>query len=332
MISFVIPVKNDAAHLQRCLRSMARNEGAAEAVEIIVVDNGSTDESVAVARAAGAKVVVLAEGRVARLRNEGASMARGDLLAFVDADHEIGAGWVAAALDDMRSPDVGATGALYITPTDTTWAQRMYGALRGRTVGRSDARWLGSGNLVVRRVAFEALDGFDKTLESCEDVDFCERLRAAGWRLIADERLVSVHHGDPATLRKLFRAERWRGRDNLAVTFRHGLTLRDVPSVLSPILIVICTVISVAAAFAIPFAGSFAVVALTATLGAIAGLCVLRGLRVAGSARARTVATVAQALAVGATYELARAAAIVSRASHHRDQAAYPHAARAPMR
>ena len=83
-----------------------------------------------------------------------------------------------------------------------------------------------SGNLAVKRTAFQAIGGFDAALEACEDVDFCQRLRRAGWRLVGDERLESVHLGDPPTLAALFRAERWRGRDNLRVSLRGPLDAR----------------------------------------------------------------------------------------------------------
>src|SRR5262245_48214274 len=180
-VTFIIPVKNDAQRLQRCLASLAANPGVWP--EVIVVDNGSTDESAAVARAAGARVLSVPYKRVGQLRNDAAAIARGALLAFVDADHELTTTWIAAALDVMKPVDVGAAGALYVAPDGGTWVQGTYGALRGRTVGHADVRWLGSGNLIVRREAFEAIGGFDETLESCEDVDFCQRLRNAGWRL-----------------------------------------------------------------------------------------------------------------------------------------------------
>jgi GT2 family glycosyltransferase len=331
MVSFIIPVKNDAGRLRRCLASVAASRRGADA-EVIVVDNGSTDDSAAVARASGAAVRVVPAGRVSRLRNEGASTARGDLLAFVDADHELGSDWLAAALDAMAPAEVGAAGALYVAPPDGTWVQRTYGWLRGRTVGRAPVRWLGSGNVIVRRAAFAALGGFDETLESCEDVDFCERLRGAGWRLVADERLLSIHHGDPATLATLFRAERWRGRDNLRITLRHGMTARDLPSVLTPVIIAAGALLMVVAAVLLPFVGPPATWVLLGSGAAIAALCLLRGLRIAASAPERTVGALLQALAVGATYELARAAAVVGRAGHHRERSAFPQAARSPIR
>src|SRR5205823_2418050 len=126
-------------------------------------------------------------------------------------------------------------GALCLAPPTGTWVQRTYGALRGRTKGRADVLWLGSGNMAIRRDVFEQLGGFDAALETCEDVDLCQRARDAGWRVVADERLENVHLGDPSTLSKLFMSERWRGGDNLRVSFRSSLTIRSMPSIIVPI-------------------------------------------------------------------------------------------------
>jgi hypothetical protein len=320
MVSFIVPVKNDAQRLQRCLASVAANPGAQR--EVIVVDNGSTDESPVVAVAAGARVLSIPYKRVAELRNEGARIARGHFLAFVDADHELARSWLAAATDAMRPPEVGAAGALCVAPEDGTWVQRTYGALRGRTVGREDARWLGSGNLIVRRAAFEAIGGFDETLESCEDVDFCQRLRDAGWHLVADERLVSIHHGDPGTLGALFRAERWRGRDNLRVTLRTRITLRDLPSIVSPVVVACAVALLLASVAAVPFtAGRSLAIAITAAI--VFGVIALaRTLRIASGGDGWGIGAMARAFAVGTTYELARASAILTRAAHHRGASA----------
>jgi GT2 family glycosyltransferase len=317
MVTFIVPVKNDARRLARCLASIAANAGADR--ETIVVDNGSTDDSPAVARAAGARVLVVADRRVSGLRNEAAAAAQGELLAFVDADHELASSWLTAAVDAMQPAEVGAAGALYLAPADGTWVQQTYGALRGRTAGRSDTRWLGSGNLIVRRAAFQTLGGFDETLESCEDVDFCQRLRDAGWRLVADERLISIHHGDPSTLGRLFRAERWRGRDNLRVTFRTRVTPRDLPSIVSPILVALAVPAMLAGILAAPLTGGRSLTLAAASALLVALLVTMRALRIAQGGTSRSPGALARSLAVAATYELARASAIVTRAGHHRD-------------
>jgi len=323
IISFVVPVKNDARRLDRCLESIAAAARGHE-YEVIVVDNGSTDDTVNVARRSDARVLVIPDKRVPELRNAGARIAEGAFIAFVDADHEIVPGWLPAALEVFASSDVAGAGSLYTAPPTATWVQRAYGALRGRTVGTADARWLGSGNLIVRREVFHALGGFDPSLDSCEDVDFCQRLRRAGWRLIADERLASIHHGDPATLSALFSAERWRGRNNLRVSVRNGLTWHDLPSVAAPLLLLAGLVLAMVSAIGAAFLGARALWGVAPAMMLGAALVLLRAARIVRSAGSWSLQTVASALAVGATYEVARAVAIVSSADHHRERAGHP--------
>jgi glycosyltransferase involved in cell wall biosynthesis len=231
-VSFIIPVRNDAKRLESCLRSIQANSFSGTRIEVVVVDNGSTDGSADVARKLGALVIESGSSCVAELRNLGAAQSAGEILAFVDADHEISAAWVRAAMETLRAPSVAAAGALCHAPIDGTWVQRAYGLLRGLPKGSQDVEWLGSGNLVVRRTVFQAVGGFDTALITCEDVDLCQRLIARGGRIVAVDAMVNVHYGDPRSLRALFRGELWRGRDNLRVTLRGPLTWRALPSVL----------------------------------------------------------------------------------------------------
>ena len=313
-VSFIIPVRDDARRLQRCLEAIRRDAGRS-AVEIIVVDNGSVDHSVEVAREAGARVLPYPKLSVAELRNRGAAVARGDLLAFIDADHEIAAGWTEAAIDSLGLDDVAAAGALCHAPSDGTWVQRMYDALRGRTKGRHDVEWLGSGNMAVRRDAFLLLGGFDTRLETCEDVDLCSRLRQAGMRVIGDERLRSVHFGDPASLRALFAGELWRGRDNLRASLRGPITLRSLPSVVIPIIDVLLVAASLVGVITAP-AGGLRVTAAAALV--LCSLALMRATRMIHRFGGARPATLVQAFIVASVYDLARALAIVARARHHR--------------
>lgn len=306
-LSFVIPVKNDREGLSRCLRSISL-AGSAHATECIVMDNGSLDGSGSVAEAAGCRVLRLPDRRVGDLRNEGASVARGLLLAFVDADHELHSGWVDAALELFSDPQIAAAGAPYQPPYLGTWVQRAYNGLRDHAPGRRDVDWLGSGNLVVRRAVFEQLGGFDTSLEACEDVDFCRKLRASGARLVSDSRLASVHHGDPRTLRALFRAELWRGRNNLRVSLRERPSLRALPSVLIPV----GQLAGMISAAGLVLAGQLPL----ATL--VSGALVMPSVVRAGVIRRRARVPFALALAVACTYDLARALALVWRAGHRR--------------
>jgi glycosyltransferase involved in cell wall biosynthesis len=311
-ISFVIPVRDDAAHLRRCLAAIRESAGPL-AHEIVVVDHGSVDDSAGVARAAGATVLARAAGgRVAELRNAGAAAASAPLLAFIDADHEIDRGWVAAALALFESPDIAAAGAPYSAPEEATWVQRTYDGLRRHASGVRETEWLPSGNLIVHRTDFEALGGFDASLDTCEDVDFCQRLRRLGRRLVASDDLRSVHRGDPPTLKALFFGELWRGRDNLRVSLR-DLRLASAPSLAIPLLHLL-GIVAIALGIATWLAGGWRVAA--AGLALVGTLVVLRSAallsrRGVGSARAAL-----EVVLVSAVYDAARALALLAPFGH----------------
>lgn len=314
MVSCVVPVRDDALRLRRCLASIARSEDPAPRIEIIVVDNGSRDGSDRVACEAGARLLICPGLRVAELRNRGAAAARGEILAFIDADHEIDPGWMAAAVEDLARPEVGAVGAPYLAPVTGTWVQRTFDTMRHRRSGCFETEWLASGNLAVWRRDFERLGGFDAGLESCEDYDLCQRLRSAGRRLLSDDRLRSVHHGDPATLRTLFRAELWRGRDNLRAGLRGPLTLRGLPSLLIPVIELGLLLLGTGGLLTAPAGLSLAASALSG-IGAFAAL--RAWLMTAHRPDVRPLDAL-QAFAVACVYDLARALALVYRASHPR--------------
>lgn len=311
-LSVIIPVLNDAERLARCLASLRTNAVPSDETEVIVVDNGSTDASREVAQAAGAEVLVVPGVHVGGLRNLGAARARGRFLAFIDADHEVVSGWVEAACSLLDDGSVAAAGAACLPPEPGTWVQATYGRLRGRPSGRRDVEWLGSGNMAVTRRAFREIGGFDTRLQACEDVDLCQRFRAAGWRLVSDERLGSIHHGDPRTLGALFRSELWRGRDNLRVSLRH-VTLRGLPSMVIP-------VAELAALGLIPLGlaswrlGGFWAAGVGAS--SVLALAVLRAARIMGSPGAKGPRSAFEAFAVALTYDLGRALALVYTARH----------------
>lgn len=91
--SVVIPARNEEALLPRLLDSLdvarARFRHGADAVEVIVADNVSTDGTAAIARERGCAVARVEQRRIAAVRNGGAAVARGDVLAFVDADSQV---------------------------------------------------------------------------------------------------------------------------------------------------------------------------------------------------------------------------------------------------
>jgi GT2 family glycosyltransferase len=314
-VSIVIPVLNDADGLNRCLLSICSNDYPRELVEIIVVDNGSSDGSPDVARRHGAIVLTLAGRSVATMRNVAAAQARGSLLAFVDADHTVERSWLRIATAWLRDPTIGAVGAPYISPQHVTWVQRMGHGLREHRRSAGATSWLPSGNLVVTRRAFLETRGFDVSLTTCEDVDFCRRLRQHGFRLVNEPAMRSVHYGDAATIPQLFKGELWRGRDNLRVSMRERLTLRSAPGVLFPLVYLAALALLPIAAATVPLFGIRPLVALAL---ALVSLIVLRTCLTLWRVGLESFIDLWRGLSFAVAYESARALALVTRTGHRR--------------
>jgi glycosyltransferase involved in cell wall biosynthesis len=316
-VTVIVPVRNGARFVPTCLQSIGADPYPDGYREILVADNGSTDGSAALAESLGARVLSKPGLAVSWLRNEAVKASSGELLAFIDVDHEIDGGWLSAALDALRDPSVAAAGAPCHPPRNATWVQTMYDAMRDHVESPVDTRWLGAGNFVVRRDAFEGVGGFDAALETCEDVDLCQRLRRSGVRLVNTPYMVNRHFGDPATLSALFRGELWRGRDNLRVSLRGPLSWRDLPSIAVPILWLVVIALVAGALWS----GSPLAAGLAAT--GLGGLALASVARAAGMIRRRGFPAGvqwAQALVVALVYDLARAVSLVVRASHRTRQ------------
>ena len=302
MVSFVVPVRNDAARLDRCLRSIRASEYRADLIEIVVADNGSTDTSAAVGRAHGAVVLELPGLRLGALRNRAAAAARGEVIAFVDADHEIVPGWIPAAVATLADPGVAADGAACFPPEPGTWVQRLYDRHRPHPSGAERVDWLGSGNMAVTRAAFEAAGGFDVSLETCEDVDLCRKIRASGRAIVADPRLGNIHYGDPGTLGRVFFGELWRGRDNVRVSLRAPRSWRTLVSAAMPIAHLLLLILAIGAALTFSRTGGLVAAAAVALVAASFSL--------RASRMARRAAEWPAAFSVAAAYELGRALAL----------------------
>lgn len=194
LVSIVIPVKDRAEELRNCLTSLAALDYPAELREVIVVDDGSSDDSAAVAREFGATVLPSGgRGRgPAAARNRGAAAANGELLAFIDSDCTAAPAWLRELVGTFDDPQVVAVGGLVDGLHNASALDRYEAVMSSLTLGGqersgqggNDTFYLPSCNLLVRRDAFEQAGGFRAEMQVGEDVDLTWRLRDADGKIV----------------------------------------------------------------------------------------------------------------------------------------------------
>jgi glycosyltransferase involved in cell wall biosynthesis len=221
--SVVIPARNAERSLPRVLAALARQEPAP--LEVIVVDDASTDGTAAVAAAHGARVVST-EGRrfAGGARNTGWEAARGDLVVFLDSDAvptpSWGAGLVRAATE-FPGAIVGCA-RRFTAPTAWGWVARLQVETPYLPRGEPwDTVFVSSFCMAVPR-------GLDLRWDEnygAEDAFFSADALAAGVRLVFDPRIVATHEHERGTFAEL-RAQQQRLAWGMARAARAGLLSR----------------------------------------------------------------------------------------------------------
>jgi glycosyltransferase involved in cell wall biosynthesis len=211
-VSFLVPARNAAASITETLHSIAA-QGDPARNQVIVIDDGSTDQTAAIAAAMRPQLPVLevvrrAWGGEAAALNSGLELARGALVALVEADVRLEAGWLASLIERLRDPTVWGAGGLLEPDRADRWIARLAGyevaeRMRGQ---QPHPVHITSANALYRRSAFERVGHFDPALLNASlDSDFNRRLRAAGGRLAFEPRARAVHHYKPTLLGYLAR-------------------------------------------------------------------------------------------------------------------------------
>jgi len=233
-ISLVVPVYNAMRTLPHCLAALAQLSPTAD--EVLLVDNGSSDGSLGYlqgfARGRG-MVKVLEERRrgAAAARNAGIRVARGEVVAFTDADCAPDPAWLRHLAEPFADPTVGAVaGRVVAAPATST--RELFSALYTLQLPDRPTRctrwtpWEGgypTANLAVRRAVLEELGGFDELVGIYgEDYDLCARLYARGAEIMyTPDAWVAHHHR--ATVTGMLRQAFGFGRSHSYLLRRHGV-------------------------------------------------------------------------------------------------------------
>ena len=215
-ITAVVPVFNRVHLVQPALASIMRAADRHGGVEVVIIDNGSTDGAESVVDSyADLAIVVRARGPIAALRNVGARSGAARYLSFLDSDVIVGDDYF-VRLDELFVSGVAeALGCETHLPEEPCWSERVWHDLTVRE-DSGYREYINSGNFAITRAAFEEVGGFPENFETGEDSELCRRLRILGHRIYQSQTLAVRHLGNPKTVSGFYRRLRW-----------HALQTRD---------------------------------------------------------------------------------------------------------
>ncbi len=215
-VSVIIPARNEASNISSVIQAVSRQASDGMELEVIVVDDGSTDNTRELARSEGARLCELnmpkSAGNPAVARNRGAAIASGDPLIFLDADCVVGDGWLRAILAAHAKGATVVGGSLDLPPGLSLTARcdyycGWYVVHSRRPAG--DVPHHPPPNLSVRRDAFLGTTRFSEQPPLNEERLWEAELREAGHRIYFEPKAVAYHYNRSGFRNLLRRNYRW---------------------------------------------------------------------------------------------------------------------------
>lgn len=206
MISVIVPAYNAADTITDCVEALGRQH-LDDAFEVIVVDDGSADDTAQRAQQAGAKVICTQRGRPAAARNAGIRAASGEIVCCTDADCVPTAEWLANLTAPFRDPEVAACKGSYRTHQKeivARFVQLEYEDKYDLLNKQATIDFIDTYSAAYRRDVLLANDGFDEQFPYLEDQELSFRLAARGYKMLFRPAAVVYHHHS-ATLRAYVR-------------------------------------------------------------------------------------------------------------------------------
>jgi rhamnosyltransferase len=210
-VSIVVRALNEAEHLPALFAGLLRQNRQPD--QVVLVDSGSVDDTVAIARAYGAAVVHIAPGEFSfgRALNRGCAEAIGDILVIVSAHvYPLDEKWLDLLVAPFDRPDVGLVYGGQTGDSRSHFSELELLRKWFPDVGDDDQQtpFCNNANCAVRAEAWRALP-YDEALTGLEDLDWAKRAFAAGWKLVyqADARVAHIHNEPFDKTRNRYRRE-----------------------------------------------------------------------------------------------------------------------------
>ncbi len=214
--SVVVPAFNAERTLGACLGGLARQTAPREWFEILVVDDGSTDRTRALAAELGARVFSQKNQGAGAARNLGAVNAKGNLVLYIDADCVPDERWIEAMTAPFARADIAGVSGVKKTHQSNLWAQLIqieFDYRYDRMAKRARTDFIDSATAAYRRGVLLESGGFDSRLMEAEDAELSFRLAERGCNLVLVRDAIVYHHHPESLqgyLQRKYDYARWR--------------------------------------------------------------------------------------------------------------------------
>jgi cellulose synthase/poly-beta-1,6-N-acetylglucosamine synthase-like glycosyltransferase len=213
---------NNETTIKECLQSLLTQNYPSNHIEIILVDGGSKDQTVQIAKKYPVKIYQTTLNCPAAY-NYAQKIALYPILGFVDSDAKVEADWLKKLLPRIDEPNVGGvSGSIDTWNTDNPWARNIGYELktRYRRIGKYTKR-IATMNLLLKKSVIEEVGGWAEDMPSQYDTEFGYRLALKGYK-IAYEPSSVCYHFNRTSLQKFYRQQLQYGKNTLRLYFKHG--------------------------------------------------------------------------------------------------------------
>lgn len=225
-VSVVVAARDAAPTIEHCVSSLREQDYPSGLVELIVVDNGSSDTTAERAAGCGARVLHESKRGSAAARNRGIEAARGEVVAFTDADCVAEAGWLRRMVEPLADPEVGVACGEVRALEPASAAEQLGEVIHDTRKAIEVYRppYAVTSCWASRRATLAELGGFDESLLRGQDTDLSYRMLAAGLRLVFVPGAV-IRHRNERSLRGLLRQGYRHGRAGRRIERKHRALL-----------------------------------------------------------------------------------------------------------
>ena len=235
-VSFIIPHKGRFEMLTQTIESISKQTCDLHDIELIVVSQTPQIQQQTLLESPKFSLTVCIRPEsdtISALRNYGVTQAKGQYLAFLDADVWLSSNWTQQMIAELATdPDRIISSAMQICDDNAPPLEQIRTSLSNAEID-TDVAFLPGRNLFLRKTSFDKIGGFPEHLITCEDYFFTDKAAKLG-KLFYTSAATYVHLGEDKAYRAMFDKEIWRGQSNLQSISGRNIPLREWPSFIAP--------------------------------------------------------------------------------------------------